>query len=206
MMAIPRLFEQLHIKPHKRGLKGEGVSEESAFKASVDAAMSVVHYLNGVRKKKSNLNRCQWFYLALAKKTLEFAQAGVDPEEMIFDPSDVMEWLHQNAEIKITTGSRSDSDYISDRFRDLEKYLEDNVRVKNVAIEFGLSCYGMPGKKIGGGSRNRNEYFIQTVKVADAEVKSHKEHLEEYPVRNCSKSVGKTFVHVPIDSLFNELA
>ncbi len=24
--------------------------------------------------------------------------------------------------------------------------------------------------------------------------------------RNCSKSVGKTFVHVPIDSLFNELA
>ncbi len=23
---------------------------------------------------------------------------------------------------------------------------------------------------------------------------------------NCSKSVGKTFVHVPIDSLFNELA
>ncbi len=71
---------------------------DTACQASLDAAESVLLYLEEIRKRKSYLTLHEWLFLALAEKTKELATAEIASEDLLFDPEDLVEWLKQHSE------------------------------------------------------------------------------------------------------------
>lgn len=155
---------------------------DTACQASLDAAESVLLYLQEIRKRKSYLTLHEWLFLALAEKTKELATAEIASEDLLFDPEDLVEWLKQHSEKKIKADQESASDYISGKFSALMKSLKDDVRVKDIALDNSLSCYGVPAKKLGGGKGNRNEYYLEPVFLTEDETVAFSEAQTAYPV------------------------
>ncbi len=158
------------------------MSTDTVCQASVDAAESVLVYLGEIRKRKSYLTLHEWLFMALAKKTKELASENVASEDLIFDPEDLVEWLVNHAEKKIAADRESASDYISGKFSSLVKSLKDDVRLKDIALEEQLTCYGKPAKKLGGGKGNRNEYYLEPVALSEEESMAFSAAQAAYPL------------------------
>lgn len=147
------------------------MSDESACKASIDAADSVLLFLAGVEKKNA-LTLPQWFMKALATLTKELAEQSVPAEKLTFTPEEVFDWLEKYSDKPINAGNKGVSAYIADLSKKAIKSLEDDVQIKNMAIERELAFYGQFGTKRGGGSKNKNEYLILSLEITPEESKN----------------------------------
>ena len=157
------------------------MTDKNALSPSVDAATAVLHFLAELESHKS-LTLHFWLLKALAEKTKKLAEQEVPAENLVFTPTDLIEWLQTHSDKPINPGKKkSTSDYISDLYRKLANKLESNTRVEWIAAEKQLSFYGMPGKITGGGQKNTNQYRLDVKPVRKQTQASFKE-LSQYPV------------------------
>ncbi len=74
------------------------------------------------------------------------------------------------------------SSYINEKFKQLEKLLSDDTRLKAIAIEKGLSHFATPIKVTGGGRGRKTRYSLKATHITEEEVTAHREHEAAYPV------------------------
>ncbi len=151
------------------------MNKEISSQALSQAASAVHAYLN---EKSLDIIPLHLFK-AMATLTDDWLErVKSKPEDTFFDSNQLLYWLKEHKLISPT----DNPDYIKEKFKELENRLSDDARLRDIAIEKGLTHYGLPAKVSGGGRGRKTRYSLKVVPISEKEIAAYLDHQETYNV------------------------